>query len=237
MAQNQFDAPESPTELARRLGLSFTDISLLARGLTHPSYVNENAEALEDNERLEFLGDAVLDFIVGAWVYHHCPEMAEGDLTRLRSALVRNQQLAEFAENLQLGRGLRMGRGEARSGGRERRSVLGSTFEAVVGALYLDAGLAGAQQFVESLLESVRERVLTRAEMYDSKSRLQEWAQSERLGVPRYVAISSRGPEHGKIYEVEVRINGEPCGRGSGPSKQVAAQAAAQAALEALGSR
>ena len=226
---------ESPTELARRLGFPFANISLLARALTHRSYLNENPHTIEDNERLEFLGDAVLDFVVGAWVYHHCPEMAEGELTRLRSALVRNEQLAAFARQLGLGRGLRMGHGEAASGGRERDGVLGSVFEAVVGALYLDAGLAAVERFMAPLLQSVRERLVLRAEIYDPKSRFQEWAQSERLGTPRYVTISSDGPDHAKVFEVEVRIKDQAYGRGTGASKQVAAQVAAQTALETIG--
>jgi ribonuclease-3 len=205
--------------------------------LTHRSYLNENPQALEDNERLEFLGDAVLDFIVGAWVYNHCPEMAEGDLTRMRSALVRNEQLAEFARGLDLGRALRMGRGESASGGRERDGLLGSTFEAVLGALYLDSGLNSVEKFMEPLLDSVRERVIMRAEIYDPKSRFQEWAQSQKLGTPKYVLVNSSGPDHAKMFEVEVRLKDQAYGRGNGPSKQVAAQVAAQTALETLGIR
>lgn len=226
------EVPESPAKLARRLGISFADPSLLERALTHRSYLNEYPDAVQDNERLEFLGDAVLDFIVGAWVYEHCPELAEGDLTRLRSALVRNEQLADFARTLELGRGLRMGHGESASGGRERDSVLGSVFEAVVGALYLDAGLSAVESFMNPLLDSVRERILSRAEIYDAKSRFQEWAQSMKLGTPRYATISSSGPDHAKIFEVEVRIEDKIYGRGTGHSKQMAAQVAAQNALE-----
>jgi len=226
--------PEPPAGLARRLGLEFSNPSLLTRALTHRSYLNENTNAMEDNERLEFLGDAVLDFVVGAWVYHRCPEMAEGDLTRLRSALVRNEQLAEFGRQLELGGALRMGRGEAASGGRERDGVLGSAFEALVGAVYLDTGLLAVEHFMEPLLESVRERVMMRAEIYDPKSRLQEWAQSTKLGTPRYVTVAASGPDHAKVFEVEVRIKEQTYGKGSGPSKQIAAQIAAQTALEAL---
>ena len=233
--QSEQVTPEPPAKVAERLRLSFGNVSLLKRALTHRSYLNENPNTMEDNERLEFLGDAVLDFVVGAWVYHHCPEMAEGDLTRLRSALVRNEQLAAFARSLDLGSGLRMGHGEAVSGGRERDGVLGSAFEAVVGALYLDSGLESVERFMAPLLDSVRERVIVRAEIYDPKSRFQEWAQSERLGTPQYVTVSADGPDHAKVFEVEVRLRDQGYGKGSGPSKQVAAQAAAQRALEALG--
>jgi ribonuclease-3 len=235
ISQTDVSLPESSADLARRLGLTFTNLSLLTRALTHRSYLNENSNAVEDNERLEFLGDAVLDFVVGAWVYHHCPEMAEGDLTRLRSALVRNEQLGEFARRLDLGRAMRMGRGEAASGGRDRDGLLGSTFEAVVGALYLDSGLASVNEFMEPLLESVRERVMLRSEIYDPKSRFQEWAQSEKLGTPKYVTVASSGPDHAKMFEVEVRIQNRTYGRGKGSNKQVAAQFAAQTALETLG--
>jgi ribonuclease III len=234
-SQMDGEVPESPASLAGRVGLPITNLSLLSRALTHRSYLNENADASEDNERLEFLGDAVLDFIIGAWVYNHCPEMDEGDLTRIRSALVRNEQLAEFARRLDLGRALRMGRGEAASGGRERDGLLGSTFEAVVGALYLDSGLASVDRFMEPFLEIVHDRVIMRSEIYDPKSRFQVWAQSHKLGTPKYILISSFGPDHAKIFEIEVRIQDQAYGRGKGSSKQIAEQVAAQIALEILG--
>lgn len=224
---------ESASDLSRRLGLPFSNISLLTRALTHRSYVNENPNAMEDNERLEFLGDAVLDFIVGAWAYHRFPEMAEGDLTKIRSALVRNDQLAEFARELNLGAALRLGHGEATSGGSDRDGLLGSAFEAVVGALYLDSGLGAVETFVHPMLDEAQDYILE--EIQDPKSRLQEWAQSEKLGTPQYVTVASRGPDHAKEFEVEVRIQGVMYGRGHGTSKQVAARIAAQTALEALG--
>ncbi len=233
-SQREVRAPETPAQLANRLDLQFANLSLLTRALTHRSFLNENSSAVEDNERLEFLGDAVLDFIVGAWVYHHCPEMAEGDLTRMRSALVRNEQLADFARQLDLGQAMRMGRGEAASGGRDRDNLLGSTFEALIGAIYLDAGLEAVSRFMEPLLADVRERVIMRAEIYDPKSRFQEWAQSEKLGTPKYVTVGANGPDHAKVFEVEVRIKDQTYGRGAGPSKQIAAQVAAQTALESL---
>jgi len=220
---------ESASDLAHRLGLSFSRLSLLTRALTHRSYVNEHPDVLEDNERLEFLGDAVLDFVVGAWVYHRFPEMPEGDLTKIRSALVRNEQLADFARELDLGHALRLGRGELVSGGRDRYSLLGSAFEALVGALYLEAGIEAADQFIRPFLEAARETVLT--EIFDPKSQLQEWAQSERIGTPRYRVVSSSGPDHAKIFDVEVTIGDKAYGRGSGTSKQAAERAAAQDAL------
>ena len=147
----QFDSQaetESAADLAGRLGLRFENLHLLVRALTHRSFVNENQNAIEDNERLEFLGDAVLDFVVGAWVYNHFPEMQEGDLTRMRSALVRTDTLAEFARRLDLGSALRLGRGELASGGRQRDNLLCATFEALIGAMYLDAGIPVVESFV-----------------------------------------------------------------------------------------
>src|SRR5512134_1112081 len=139
---------ESASELSQRLNLPFSNLALLTRALTHRSYVNENPNSVEDNERLEFLGDAVLDFVVGAWVYDRFPEMPEGDLTKMRSALVRNDQLARFARAIHLGNALRLGRGELSTGGKERDGLLGSAFEALVGALYLDSGLLPVEKFV-----------------------------------------------------------------------------------------
>jgi len=224
---------ESASALSRRLNLPFSNLSLLTRALTHRSYVNENSKALEDNERLEFLGDAVLDFIVGAWAYNRFPEMQEGQLTKIRSAIVRNEQLAKFARNIDLGRALRLGHGEASSGGNDRDGLLGSAFEALIGALYLDSGLGAVEAFVNPILNEAQESILDK--LHDPKSRLQEWAQAEKLGTPQYVTISATGPDHAKIFEVEVRIQGKPYGRGRGTSKGVAARVAAQAALEAMG--
>ena len=130
---------ETPQEFARRLGLHFKDVMLLSRALTHRSYLNEHSEALEDNERLEFLGDAVLDFVVGAWLYNRYPEMPEGDLTRMRSALVYTEQLANFGRIIGLGVAMRLGKGESQAGGRERSALLCDTFEALIGAIYLDS--------------------------------------------------------------------------------------------------
>jgi len=225
---------ESAADLAKRLGLRFKNLHLLMRALTHRSYVNENPNAIEDNERLEFLGDAVLDFVVGAWVYNHFPEMQEGDLTRMRSALVRTDTLALFARRLDLGSALRLGRGELASGGSQRDNLLCATFEALIGALYLDANVSVVEEFVEPLLTDISSKVISQEEIYDPKSTLQEWAQSNKLGTPHYITISASGPDHAKIFNVEVQVNGTAYGRGEGSSKQSAAQRAAQAALEAL---
>jgi ribonuclease III len=224
---------ESASELSRRLNLPFSNLSLLTRALTHRSYVNENPKSTEDNERLEFLGDAVLDFIVGAWVYHRFPEMPEGDLTKLRSALVRNDQLAAFARKLNLGHALRLGRGEYITGGSYRDVLLGSVFEAVIGALYLDSGLGSVDAFVNPLLEEARESILTK--IHDPKSQLQEWAQAQKMGSPHYHTTAMTGPDHARVFEVEVIINDNVVGKGRGTSKHAAQHVAATDALNNLG--
>jgi ribonuclease-3 len=208
-------------------------LSLLIRALTHSSYVNENPLSSEDNERLEFLGDAVLDFIVGAWAYNRFPELLEGDLTKIRSAIVRNDQLANFARRIDLGSALRLGRGEASSGGNDRDVLLGSAFEALIGAVYLDSGLRAVEAFVNPMLNDAQESIME--EIHDPKSLLQEWAQSEKMGTPQYVTVATNGPDHAKEFEVEVRIQGKAYGTGRGTSKQVAARIAAQATLKELG--
>jgi ribonuclease-3 len=226
---------ESAHALAHRLGVEFSDTLLLNRALTHRSFLNEHPEALEDNERLEFLGDAVLDFLVGAWLYNRFPEMAEGQLTRLRSALVRTEQLAAFSSQINLGAAMRLGRGEADSGGRQRQALLCATFEAFVGALYLDQGIDSVQKYIEPFLESVADQILASGNTQDPKSRLQEWVQSRGNEAPIYRTISANGPDHAKIFEVEVLIDGNKYGHGIGRSKQAAAKAAAREAMSALG--
>jgi ribonuclease-3 len=223
---------EPASEFSRRLNLPFSNLSLLIRALTHRSYVNENPDSVEDNERLEFLGDAVLDFIVGAWVYSRFPELREGDLTKIRSAIVRNDHLAHFARRIDLGNAIRLGRGEAFSGGSERDILLGSAFEALVGAIYLDSGLGAVEAFVNPMLNDTQEYILD--EIHDPKSRLQELAQAEKLGTPQYITVSTQGPDHAREFEVEVRIQGTAYGKGYGTSKQAAAHIAAQSALETL---
>lgn len=220
-----------PAELAQQLGLRPSNLRLLARALTHRSYVNEHADVPLDNERLEFLGDAVLDFVVGAWLYNRFPEMAEGELTRMRSALVRTEQLAAFARELGLGPAMRLGRGELQGGGRERPAILCATFEAVVGAIYLSDGIDAARSFIFPLLERTADGMVLQPDIYDAKSRLQEWAQSRRLGIPHYETRSSEGPDHAKTFVVEVHVNNQLAGLGTGPNKQIAAQNAAADAL------
>jgi ribonuclease-3 len=222
-------------DLEQVLGVDFADKSLLKRALTHRSYLNEHPDfAFEDNERLEFLGDAVLDFLTGEYLYHRFPELPEGPLTSLRSSLVRREALAQFAQQVGLGDYLLLGHGEAASGGRNRPANLCATFEAVVGALYLDQGIQAVRNFVEPLIGPEVARTLREQLDKDDKSRLQELAQGKLRCTPHYSTIHERGPDHAKVFTVQVTICGTVYGQGSGHSKQEAAQAAAQQALERL---
>jgi ribonuclease-3 len=159
--------------------------------------------------------------------------MPEGDLTKMRSAIVRNDQLAVFARHLKLGDALRLGRGEFATGGSHRDGLLGSTFEAVIGALYLDSGLGSVEAFVSPLLEGVRESVLTK--IHDPKSQLQEWAQAQKMNTPHYRTVTMTGPDHAKEFEVEVVIDERAVGKGIGASKHTAQRTAAANAMKNLG--
>lgn len=225
---------ESPQEFAARLSLPFKDHLLLKRALTHRSYLNENPDAIEDNERLEFLGDAILDFVVGAWLYNHFPEMTEGDLTRLRAALVRTEQLAVFGQEIDLGQALRLGRGEQESGGRKRKAMLCACFEALIGALYLDVNIEAVETFISPFLKKATKEILYNHQDRDPKSLLQEWAQSQGYGIPQYIVTSEKGPDHAKTFSIEVRVNGKVLGKGIGQSKQNASKNAARNAAKSL---
>jgi ribonuclease-3 len=236
-AQGSTLPEESPQEFSQRIGLHFTNIGLLTRALTHRSYFNEHRDAVEDNERLEFLGDAVLDFLVAAWLYHRFPEMAEGQLTRMRAALVGNEQLAKFAGKYNLGAAMRLGHGEAENGGRNRLPLLGSTFEALIGAIYLDQDINVVWKFMDPILETTVKEIMASQIEHHPKSVLQEWSQSKGFGTPVYKTIGDSGPDHDKYFVVEVYIDDEAYGTGRGHSKQAAAKVAAKNALEKLGLR
>lgn len=208
---------------------------LLCRALTHRSYLNEHPDALEDNERLEFLGDAILDFIVGAWLYNELPEMPEGDLTKYRSALVHTEELADFARQINLGKALRLGKGELQAGGKQKTALLCDAFEAVVGAIYLDQGLEAVKKFIFPFMQNALDDIVSNHKGDDPKSRLQEIVQSQNLPIPHYVVIKELGPDHSKTYEIEVLVGEKSLGKGSGSSKQAAAKLAAQNALVNLG--
>lgn len=219
--------------LENRLGIEFDDYSLLSRAITHRSFLNEKPdEALEDNERLEFLGDAVLDFVVASYLYHRFPEMDEGDLTMLRAALVRTGTLAGFAEQLEIGEVLKLGYGEAESGGRNRPANLCAAFEAIVGAIYLDQGLDNVRQWVEPLIAPALEEIIADSTHKDAKSEFQIWSQGRYNVTPRYRVLGSEGPDHNKTFTVAAMLGAETWGIGRGSSKQAAAQVAAGMALK-----
>lgn len=218
--------------LEERLGVTFTDRSLLVRALTHRSYINENPDANEqDNERLEFLGDAVLDFVVGSYLYDRFPDMDEGELTALRAALVRTRSLAEFAQQMDIGACLRLGYGEDESGGRQRLPTLCAAFEAVVGAIYLDQGLDAVVPLVEKLAAPALERIMASSLHKDPKSEFQVWAQAAFNVTPHYEVVREEGPDHDKWFTVQVLLGDDVWGQGEGRSKQSAAQAAASNAM------
>lgn len=223
---------ESASSLNERLALSFSNFSLLTTALTHRSYVNEHQDGSMDNERLEYLGDAVIDLIVAEWAYHHFPELPEGDLTKIRAHLVKNENLAKFAQQINLGGALRLGHGEKVTGGHNRESVLGSAFEALLGAIYLDSDFEKVRNFTLPFIDPFIDIVL--GAISDPKSQLQELVQALKLGSITYHVVSATGPDHAKVYEVEVTINGVVMGRGSGSSKAAAEREAASDALKKL---
>lgn len=226
---------ESPESFAARVNLGMNDPLLLSRALTHRSYLNEHPEAIEDNERLEFLGDAVLDFVVGAWLYNRYPEMPEGDLTRMRSALVHTEELAEFAIQIDLGRAMRLGHGETQAGGKKRPGLLCDTFEAVIGALFLNQEIEGVKKFITPFLIAAADDILLNHKDEDPKSKLQEWAQGQGFAAPQYITRNASGPDHSKQFEVDVVINEKTYASGKGSSKQAATKSAARNALIQLG--
>jgi ribonuclease III len=221
--------------LQRSLGYTFQDLAQLQAALVHTSYVNERpGRELESNERLEFLGDAVLGVVVAHRLFELRPEAQEGELTVLRAWLVRQSTLARWARQLGVGSHLLLGRGEARGGGRERPALLSRGFEAVIGALYLDGDLEGVRQVLLPLIDQEVERGFSPQRVVDAKSRLQQVTQARFESTPTYVLVDHAGPGHAPVFVVEVRAGPEITARGSGHSKRAAQQSAAHAALQML---
>ncbi len=212
---------------------AFNNSALWQQAMTHKSFANEQPTAVQHNERLEFLGDAILTFLSGEYLYSRFPDRPEGELTPMRAALVDQSQLYHFAQELALGGYLRLGKGVEKEGASAR--VLCSAFEALVGAYFLDMGrdVQRVKDYVVPMFEIVIASAIE-AGVKDDKTRLQEWVQSEVGGVPEYVEIGSLGPDHAKEFVVEVQISGRPYGRGQGPSKQKAQKMAAKSTLEIL---
>jgi ribonuclease-3 len=216
-------------------GLRFRSVALLQEALTHRSYINEHdAPDQRDNERLEFLGDAVIGFIAADLVFRQQPDADEGGLTRLRAALVRTETLAGLALECRVGEALRLGRGEEQNGGRVRPNNLCGAFEALIGALYVDAGLEAARAFLEPKLRARLETTLNTELDKDARSLLQERIQSRFGQTPVYRVSDVSGPEHAREFTVEVLLDERVIGIGAGRSKQAASQAAASAALKLL---
>ena len=222
------------TALEERLGYSFRNRALLETALTHSSYANENrASGIVCNERLEFLGDSVLGVTVADFLYRHFPDMPEGRMTRLRAEIVCEQSLHRVALELHLGDYLRLGKGEEHNGGRKRASILSDAVEAVIAAMYLDAGMETAAGFIHRcLLDDVR--AIETPTFTDYKTSLQELVQRHSGQVLSYELVGEEGPDHAKTFRVQVCLNGDPIGRGIGRTKKEAEQAAAANALEAL---
>jgi ribonuclease-3 len=221
--------------LEERLGSALADRWTSLSSLTHKSYVNEHrGDGWEDNERLEFLGDAVIDLVVSEYLVSRFPLAREGDLSKLRAAVVDEAGLAAMARALGLGELLRLGRGEEMTGGREKSSLLADSMEAVIAAVFLDRGLPAAHALVDRFLDDAYARAEAGSLDRDWKTQLQELGQARQRSSPRYRVVAEVGPDHAKTFEIEVELRGTVLGRGSGRSKKDAEQAAAREALEAL---
>ncbi|MCM3625983.1 ribonuclease III [Paenibacillus glycanilyticus] len=226
---------DSINELQTRLQLRFKQLKLLKQAFTHTSYVNEHKHGtIEHNERLEFLGDAVLQLLVSEYLFTAYPNRPEGELTRMRASVVCEPSLAQFAERLELGAHIQLGRGEEQLGGRQRPALLADLFEAFVGAIFLDAGIERTRAFLEThmfpYIESNDYGLLVK----DFKSKLQERAQHKGLGAVEYRIMEERGPAHDREFVVEVCIGDLPYGNGSGRTKKEAEQRAAAVAWQSL---
>ena len=223
------------TEFEDIIGYSFTNRQLLITALTHSSYVNENRAKnpeLVDNERFEFFGDAIIEFHISEYLFNKYQTFPEGDMTKLRASMVCEQSLAECAKEIRLGKFMRMGKGEALSGGRERASITSDAFEALVAAVYLDSGSEETiKRFIrDHLIKGLENKTL----FFDAKTKLQEIAQQKGGNSLRYELISESGPSHNKTFEIAAILNEKEIGRGKGHSKKAAQQAAAEEAIRRL---
>ena len=216
---------------------TFKDRTILDKALRHSSYVNEQSDSnLEDNERLEFLGDAVLNLIIGDLLMHRFSLLNEGDLSRMRSSLVNETQLAQLARDINLGEVIKLGKGEEQTNGREKNSILSDVFEAVIAAVYVDAGFNTAFNFVERLFSTLIDNSNNPSLNHDYKSKLQELSQVKFKVMPRYIVVHESGPDHDKRFKVQLSIN-DLIVFGNGKSKKTAEQNAAGKALDELSSK
>ena len=219
-------------EFQSKIGYTFKNRHLLEQALTHSSYANEkHMKKHSDNERLEFLGDAVLEIVSSEFLFINYPQKPEGELTKLRASIVCEPTLALCTKPLDLGKYLRLGRGEDHTGGRKRKSILSDALEAVIGAIYLDGGFTNAKEFVLNfILNDIEHKQL----FYDSKTILQEIVQENGTQPVEYILTKEEGPDHNKNFTVEARVNGKVMGQGSGHTKKAAEQAAAYQAIRVL---
>lgn len=217
------------------LGFKFNNPALLKKALTHRSYLNEQRKTLESNERLEYLGDAVLELVVSEFLYKKYPSQPEGVLTNFRSKIVQTKTLSYVASLIKLGNFLQLSKGEAVSGGSQNRSILADTLEAVIGAIYLDKGYQQAQKFIKKFLLKNFRNLVKQAGVSDYKSLLQEKVQANNGNFPIYKLIKAQGPDHNKVFTIAVYCFGKKITFGSGRSKQEAQQDSAKKALEKLG--
>jgi ribonuclease-3 len=225
---------EELRDLEEDIGYLFEDVDLLDGALTHKSFANEVGRAAADNQRLEFLGDSVLGLIVSNLLYEVHPPLSEGEMSKIRAYLVREESLREIARSFELGKRLRLGRGEEQTGGRDKASILADAFEALVAAIYLDGGFDLAFRFVEGIFRPVIAAGGTEPIERDYKTRLQEYCQARYGKAPTYRVVSDSGPDHAKVFEVEILAGKSVLARGKGRSKKEAEQRAAQDALEIL---
>ncbi len=219
-------------DLEKTIGYTFTDRQLLLQALTHKSFSNEQAEFVFHNERLEFLGDAVLELVISDWIYCHYPDIPEGGLTRIRAEVVSEKGLSALSRQLQIGSGLRLGKGEQRSGGSEKSSLLADALEALLGAIYRDGGFVAVSQVIEMVFSAVIEKSALLRYGSDYKTCLQERLQALYGTLPEYLLAQVSGPDHGRIFSMEVYFSGKLLGKGSGSSKKNAEQKAAAVALD-----
>lgn len=219
--------------LAKKIGVEFKDAQLLKQAMIHRSYLNEIKEGrLESNERLEFLGDAILSFVISEKLYQDYPDYPEGKLTNLRSNIVCTSALAKIAQQIDLGPYLFMSKGEKESGGNENISILANTVEAVIGAIFLDQGIEATRQFIQKKFGPMIKTVVDKGQLKDTKSLLQEKLQARLKETPTYRTLHQKGPDHDKTFTVGVFVQKNLLAKGTGKSKQEAEEAAAKKALE-----
>lgn len=225
-------------ELQNDVGYTFENPMYLYEALTHSSYSNEQKSRHKDypcNERLEFLGDSVLSFVVSDYIFNGIGKYQEGDLTKIRSGAVCEDACCEYAKKIGLGKYMLLGRGEENAGGRERKSILADAFEAFLAAMFLDGGIEPTREFLLPYIKKNVNRIIAKGNLRDYKTMLQQFVQQNRGDILEYRQVGESGPDHNKVFEVEVSVNNNVIGKGKGSSKREAEQYAAHAALELFG--